>query len=158
RMVLISSVIVLTSMFISLLLPGLAFVGALKDYYDLRALGESGMHHLLAAKNDLLGSSSLGSSASSTSVSCATSNSPASAASTSAAGTTSGNLTDPATLKAAQEELLAAQRDFRLLQNRLQHPDWVLATAASIPGVSSSLRSVQALAYVGYDASTIGVE
>jgi len=171
HMLLISSLIVLGSMVISLLIPGLAAASAMKDYNDLRAIGESGMRHLLAAAHDLSGLTSLaGKSGSSTatvavSSSCSTTSASSGAAAASASGSasaTSGGKTssalDPAAFKAADAELKAAAQDFQVLRTRLNRPDWVLATAASIPGLDSTMRSIQALADVGYDASAIGVE
>src|SRR6478672_1579288 len=66
------------------------------------------------------------------------------------------SLLDPRGFQAAQRDLQLAQRDFATLKARLDHPDWVLATAQSVPGVDGQLRSVQALANVGYDASSLG--
>jgi hypothetical protein len=180
HMLLISSLIVVGSMFISLLIPGLAAASAMKDYNDLRAIGESGMRHLLAVEHDFAGLSSLtgkssgsSSTATASSLSCSTTGASSAASTTStpstqnpaSGGTTTGtssgsasSLLDPTKFQDADAELKAAQRDFQTLQSRLNRPDWVLATAASVPGLDSKLRSIEALADVGYDASSVGVE
>jgi hypothetical protein len=168
HMLLVSSLIVLASMFISILIPGLAMAGALKDYNDLRAIGESGVHHLLAAETDLSGLSSLlgkksGTTTPGTAQGTAPSATPTAtptpaSGSGSAATTGGGGLLDPAAFHKAEGELQAAQGDFQRLRDRLDHPDWVLATAVSTPGLDAQLRSVHALADVGYDVASMGVD
>jgi len=165
KLLLASSLVVVAAMFVSLLLPGMGILSAYKEYSDLRALGESGLHHLLAVKDDFSGLAALtGSSSSSTSASSTPSKNTSSktaATKTATTNSTSGGLgsaLNPKALKNAQAELKAAQQDFNELRGRLSAPDWILVTAGSIPGLDSKLASVRALADVGADVSTIGVE
>jgi hypothetical protein len=154
-----------------LLVPSIfGVLTALQDYSSLKALGLSGVHHLLAAKDDL---TSAGGSSSNSSVnnSCSTATStPTSTAVPTATTTTSGSsstgtgsastttLPDAKQLQSAQTELEAAQDDFTALQARINHPDWVLGTAGDIPGVHGELSTASALANTGVDVSTMGIE
>jgi Protein of unknown function (DUF4012) len=160
KLLLVSSLVVVAAMFVSLLLPGMGILSAYKEYSDLRALGESGLHHLLAVKDDFAGLASLmGASSGSTGASSSTSkNATSKTAATNAASGGLGSALDPKALKNAQAELKAAQQDFNELRGRLSAPDWILVTAGSIPGLDSKIASVRALADVGVDVSTIGVE
>jgi hypothetical protein len=151
KLLLASSLVVVAAMLISLLLPGLGVISAYKEYSDLRGLGESGLHHLLAVKDDLSALSAL------------TSGAPSAKTPASASGATQANgalesALNPRMLKSAQGELKAAQRDFVVLRARLNSPDWALATAGAIPGVDTTLGSVRVLAEIGVDVSAMGVE
>jgi hypothetical protein len=149
RLLLVSSLVVVAAMFISLLLPGMGILSAYKEYSDLRALGESGLRHLLTVKDDFSGLAAMTGGASGSTNNASTSSNAAKPAT---------SALDSKTLKNAQSELKAAQRDFNALRARLTAPDWILITAGSIPGLDSKLASVRALADVGVDVSTIGVE
>lgn len=151
KLLLISSLVVVAAMFVSLLLPGMGILSAYKEYSDLRTLGESGLRHLLAVKDDFPGLASLaGGTTGATPTATPTPQS--------AAAKDTGGPLNPTALKNAQEELKAAQRDFSTLRARLSAPDWILITAGSIPGLDSKLAAVRALADVGADVSQIGVE
>jgi len=152
KWLLASSLVVVAAMFISLLLPGMGLISAYKEYSDLRALGESGLRHLLSVKDDFSALSSLtgGKTGSTTNSSTASSAAQAGGPLTSAL--------NPKALKNAQTEMKAAQRDFDALRARLTAPDWILITAGSIPGLDTKLASVRALADVGVDISDLGVE
>jgi hypothetical protein len=152
KLLLISSLVVVAAMFISLLLPGMGVLSAYKEYSDLRTLGESGLHHLLAVKDDFSGLAALTGGAT-----ASTASSSKDKSAQDASGALSSALNSKA-LKNAQGELKAAQRDFSALRARLNAPDWILITASSIPGLDTKLASVRALADVGADVSAIGVE
>ena len=136
----------------------MAVSSAMQDYSSLKALGISGIEHLLEAKDDLTGvkvtsgSGNICSPASATPTATATGKTASSA--------TSSSLTIPsaAELQSAQVQLQAAQNDFKTLQSRMTHPDWILSTAANVPGVNSELATATALANTGYDVSTMGIE
>ncbi len=149
-----ASAFLLISILISMLFPALAVLGAVADYNSIKGLADSAVHHLTNAEQDVSGlSSSLGKSKS------GSSSSPASTGSSSSTGSTgAGSSLDPASLAKANSELAAARQDFIQLQNRLDHPDWLLSTAYAVPGLSDKMAELQALADVGYDATTIGTD
>src|SRR5581483_10851870 len=118
------------------------------DYSSIKGLADSAVHHLTNVEQDLGVSSSLGKSSSASS---------SSSSGSSTTGSTSSSL-DPATLAKVNTELAAARQDFIQLQGRLDHPDWLLSTAYAVPGLSDKMAELQALADVGYDATTIGVD
>jgi hypothetical protein len=157
--------LVTLAVLVVLLIPSIfAVMTALQDYTSLKALGLSGVHHLLLAKDDL---TSAGGSTSSSSSSCSTATSTAvPTATTATSGSTSTgsgsvsltSLPDAKQLQSAQTELKGAQDDFKALQARMNHPDWILGTAGDIPGFHSELSTAAALANTGYDVSTMGIE
>ncbi|HEV8194712.1 MAG TPA: DUF4012 domain-containing protein, partial [Ktedonobacterales bacterium] len=72
---------------------------------------------------------------------------------------TSGNGVTPSPdgLKAARAELIAAQQDFRKLNDRLAHPDWVLSNAGIVPGINAKLTTARSLANIGIDGAAMGI-
>ena len=214
---------------LALIVPSvLAASTALQDYSALKALGLSGLNHLLAAKDDvmslvpdssqltqLLGDSnavtdapytyvvqrqagstnSSGKPTVSTQVTIhpapnmpgnpkttsyksaldkdqsltlggtpATSATPTPTATTTptpqptATGTSGNGLTpSPDALTSARAELVAAQRDFQKLNDRLDHPDWVLSNAGIVPGVSGKIASARTLANIGINGAAMGI-
>jgi hypothetical protein len=158
--------LVTLAVLVVLLVPSLfAVMTALQDYSSLKSLGLSGVHHLLLAKDDLTGTG--GSTSSSSSASCSTATpTVAPTATTATSGTSStgsgsvslSSLPDASQLQSAQTELKGAQTDFKALQARMNHPDWILGTAGDIPGFHSQLSTAKALANTGYDVSTMGIE
>jgi hypothetical protein len=126
-------------MLMALLLPVVATVGgAIQEYGSLRALGEDGLQHLLAAKADLEGATSLSHAGAST--------------------PSTGLIPTPQAVRAAQDEFQAAQRDFGQIRDRLRQPDLVLGIAGLIPGIGDKITSADALAESGYDVASIGSE
>jgi hypothetical protein len=135
----------------------LAVSSAMQDYSSLKALGISGVEHLLEAKDDLTGVTVTSGSGSVCSPAAATPT--ATVSGKTDPSTTSSSLTIPsaAELQSAGTQLQEAQTDFKTLQNRMKHPDWILSTASDIPGVNSELDTATALANTGYDVSTMGI-
>jgi Protein of unknown function (DUF4012) len=138
-------------------IPGvLAISTGLRDYNELKALGLSGVRHLLHAAAILEGkdTSSAGSGSS-----CAA---PSAGASPTAAGGASTLLSHGIPTvdetRAAGAELQAAQGDFATLKARIDRPDWVLSDAQVVPGVSGKLTTARGLAYAGWDVATMGAE
>ncbi len=161
--------LVTLAVLVVLLVPSIfAILTAEQDYSSLKALGLSGVHHLLAAKDDLTSGGSSTTASSSSSSSCSTAAAPTATASktsgststssTSAASSSTTAIPDTAQLQLAQTQLQAAQVDFKALRVRMANPDWVLSSAAKIPGVHTELDTVTALANAGYDVSTMGIE
>ncbi len=149
-----------------LIVPSIfAVTAAMSDYSSLKSLGLDGVEHLLYAKDYLTGvpipkgtnSASTCSTAPGTPTASATASSQ-SGSGTSAPSSTSFTIPSASELQSAQTELLAAQSDFKTLQVRMAHPDWILSTAGVLPGVNSELSTATALANTGYDVSTMGVE
>ncbi|HEX9069526.1 MAG TPA: DUF4012 domain-containing protein, partial [Ktedonobacterales bacterium] len=137
----ISTTVVLVTMLFSLALPGIGLLAAYGEYTQIRGVADSALHHLLTAKDDLTGVTK--------------------GATKTAAVATSGTSSvkvDPASMRAALNEMKAAQKDFSALHTRLNSADWILATASSLPGITSKLESARGLANVGYDATMMGVE
>lgn len=161
----------------AVLLPAalVVFVG-LQDYNDMRGLGLSGMHHLLAAKADLLPSKDMGATGSDgcaatpTAGATPASPSPGSSATTTPATVPAGSsasaggllsqLTIPsvADLTAAHAEFIAAQRDFGSVTERLHGADAVLEIAARIPAGASKMALAATLAHAGDDVAALGAE
>jgi len=63
-----------------------------------------------------------------------------------------------ATLQAIGRELRAAQTAFATLMRRLGKPDWVLQAASRMQDTQTKLTSAAALAQIGYDVATVGIE
>jgi hypothetical protein len=153
--------LVTLAVLVVLLVPSIfAVMTALQDYSSLKALGLSGVHHLLLAKDDL---TSAGGSTSSSSNSCSTAVATATTATSGSSSTSNGSISlsslpDSQQLQSAQTELKGAQDDFKALQARMNHPDLILGTARDIPGFHSELSTALALANTGYDVSTMGIE
>jgi hypothetical protein len=72
-------------------------------------------------------------------------------------GALSSHIPDQAHIAQARADLLAAQSDFAAIGARLDHPDWTLSLAATLPMVATDLDSVRALAQVGVDATQAGL-
>jgi hypothetical protein len=214
-------VIVVAILLATLLPPLVTLAGALNDYRQLSALGSSGLHHLLAAKDDLSGLSGLdqiqkllqpqadatpngaynylmqrqSGTAYAASVTvhpapkmagagvkdqrfattldkntlfsydvppapATPTPTPAPSPTPTASPTPSGgaHLSNAQAIAAAVTELRGAQKDFGDLRSKLNNPDWVLNAAGTIPGTKTRLTSVRALADVGYDISSLGLE
>jgi hypothetical protein len=73
-------------------------------------------------------------------------------------GTSGSLIPDPQALARGLGELRAAQQDFTHLRARLDGFDVVLAVAGLVPGLGTQLATARALADVGYDIATVGVE
>jgi hypothetical protein len=156
-------VLISLALLLALLLPGaLALATGLHDYADLKTIGLSGMHHLLAAEKVLTGQSQSAGSNTAAGAADACVAPSASSGTSSANGSQgsalfSGGLPDAAATEAAQSELRAAQGDFAQLQSRLSHPDWVLAMGGVLPVASGKLATARGLANAGYDVATLGL-
>ncbi|MGO8950462.1 MAG: DUF4012 domain-containing protein [Ktedonobacterales bacterium] len=156
--------LVTLAVLVVLLVPSIfAVMTALQDYSSLKALGLSGVDHLLVAKDDLTSETTTtgaGSSCSTAATPTATATATPSGSNSSSSGASSSALAipDAAQLQSAQTELKAAQVDFQALRVRMANPDWVLGTGGRISGVHSELSTVTALANTGYDVSTMGIE
>jgi hypothetical protein len=75
-----------------------------------------------------------------------------------ATGSSGNGLTpSPDGLKSARAELVAAQQDFRKLNDRLDHPDWVLSHAGIVPGVGGKIATARTLADIGIDGAAMGI-
>jgi Protein of unknown function (DUF4012) len=155
-------VIVALLLLVALLLPaGLVLASGLQDYSDLKGLGLAGVHHLLAAKDDLLPQA--GGAAAGTGCAAPTpTTTPTATATSGSAGLLSslGNISipDAQALTAAQGEFAAAERDFQTVRGRLTAPDVALDIAGRFSNVAAELVSAKALANAGYDVAVLGEE
>lgn len=166
--------LVTLAVLIVLVVPSVfAILTGLQDYSSLKSLGLSGVHHLLAAKDDLTTTSTSSTSgASSSSNSCSIASTPTATAAVTAtakssasgnsvsggSSSTTSSIPDASQIRSAQNELQEAQTDFKALRVRMAQPDWVLGAAGRIPGIHTELDTVTALANTGYDVSTMGIE
>ena len=161
-----------------LAMPAVTLASVYQDYFTLRNLGTGAIHHLLAAKEALLPSSS------SSSSSCTLSSAATPAASASAApsatatststptpaahptatpggtggsGPTSTSVPDAAHLATAEHELRLAQQQFRQLIAIMNHPTPLLSAAGAVPSLGGKVADIRQLLYVGDDISTMGL-
>ncbi|HEX6818571.1 MAG TPA: DUF4012 domain-containing protein, partial [Ktedonobacterales bacterium] len=61
-------------------------------------------------------------------------------------------------IQGAVNELRSANADFSQLRAKLNNPDWVLDMVGTLPGTKTKLSTVKALADVGFDATSMGIE
>ncbi len=168
-----------TLLLLAVILPGaLAAASGLQDYSDLRALGLAGVHHLLAAKADLLPTTGA---SSSTADGCSTSPGPASPSPTaspappradaptsppSPAGSSGsissllGNFSIPSAdaVASAHTEFVAAEHDFGAVNARLSAPDMALSIAGNISQVAAKIDAAEGLARAGSTVAGLGAE
>jgi Protein of unknown function (DUF4012) len=153
---------VVVAVLVVLIVPSVfAAMTALSDYSSLKALGLNGVEHLVAAKADLSGEPlSHGSSSACSVAASPTATVSGTSGSSKPTSSTTSSLSIPtaAELQSAQTELKAAQSNFKSLQFRMAHPDWVMGAGGAVPGVKSDVSEVSALANTGYDISTMGIE
>ena len=227
----LATLVVIAVLLAAVLPPLVTLSNALGDYHELSSLGEDGLHHLLAAKDDLSGLTSnlsglstlndaLSTSSSATapdtapyqydmqrqsgtdypvavtvhaapnmakagiadkqftatisqdttfdygaqptptpSPTPAPSPSPTPGASSSpGSGSGSGSGSNTVNLTDAVNQLRAANSDFVQLRAKLNNPDWILNAVGTIPGTKTQLTTVRALADVGYDTTSMGIE
>ena len=176
--------VILTLLLLAVILPGaLAAASGLQDYSDLRALGLSGVHHLLAAKADLLPTSGA---ATTTAGGCAATPSPsppglaspspaASPGAPKATPTASppapssssesitellGHFTMPSAsaVASAHTEFVAAQHDFGAVTARLSAPDMALSIAGNFSTVAEKIDAAEGLARAGNTVAGLGAE
>lgn len=144
-------------------MPALAVASAYQDYLQLRSLGTDAVHHLLAAKDAIIPSTSTSSSSSSCSLSgvsakAAPTATPGSGSGATGSGSTGGpSLPDAAHMATAQRELQLAQQEFNELAIVLSRPNPTLALAGDVPGVGTKVTSVRELVYVGQDVTHMGL-
>ncbi len=152
---------VVFSIVLAVAIPGVvAAVSGLRDYDEIKAIGLSGVHHLLTAKDILEGVPTSGTASSSCAISTpsGTATPGSSSSGFSVSSLLSGSIPDATTVKKAQAELTAAEGDFAQLQGRLNRPDWILNIAGDVPKVSGEMMTARGLATAGYDVSAMGVE
>lgn len=154
--------LVALALLLALGIPGLlALSTGLRDYNEVKALGLSGMRHILHAKAILQGVDT--SSAGSATI-CAAPSATATTTGTSSTGSSGASsllahgIPTADEMHAAETELQAAQGDFATLKARLNRPDWVLSDANVVPGVSGKLATARGLANAGWDVATMGAE
>lgn len=160
-----------------LAMPVVTLASLYQDYFQLRNLGTGAIHHLLAAKDALLPSSSTSGSSSSCSLTgsgtpsaspdataSATKTQPAATATPGGSGGSEGSgsgtktgVPDAKQLATAQHELLLAQQQFRQLIVIVNHPTPLLSAAGQVPSLGGQVADVRQLLYVGDDISTMGL-
>ena len=148
-----------------LAMPVLAAASAYQDYLQLRSLGTDAVHHLLAAKEALLPStSSSGAGCSLTGTASPSASPTAHPAPTATPGSTGGNasagasLPDAAHVATAQRELGLAQKEFGQLAVILDRPNPTLTLAGGVPSLGTKVTSVRQLVFVGQDVATMGLD